>query len=357
LLEKFWEDLFPDKEDLEARAAPLEWFGTYFDPSKGSSPKTAVCRLRLVKGKYDYFAYQESRKVGYETDATSESRKKARNEQIAEGKLPAEAFDRALEETPKGLYKQLETDLKLALEALNQLDVFCREKFKEFTPSFLALRKAVEDVANAVHSLLLRKLKSDPDPVEPDKPPELPATDEPPAPQPAAAPIAVDLTQFSGGSMVTADQAMLHVLAAAQFLRASNPSSPLSYLLLRALRWGEVRADAQINSSELAAPAGDIRVGLRNAASAHNWREVLEIAETAMSHATGRGWLDLQRYSVKACDELGYTAAAKALRSELKCFLADFPQLPKAILNDDTGAANPETLAWLEKEGLLPAPR
>jgi type VI secretion system protein ImpA len=60
---------------------------------------------------------------------------------------------------------------------------------------------------------------------------------------------------------------------------------------------------------------------------------------------------------VKACDELGYTAAAKALRSELKCFLADFPQLPKAILNDDTGAANPETLAWLEKEGLLPAPR
>jgi len=30
------------------------------------------------------------------------------------------------------------------------------------------------------------------------------------------------------------------------------------------------------------------------------------------------------------------------------------PQPPKAILNVDPNAANPETLAWLEKEGLLP---
>jgi hypothetical protein len=36
----------------------------------------------------------------------------------------------------------------------------------------------------------------------------------------------------------------------------------------------------------------------------------------------------------------------------LKTFLHDFPQLLAATLNDDTGAANPDTLAWLRQEGL-----
>jgi type VI secretion system protein ImpA len=63
--------------------------------------------------------------------------------------------------------------------------------------------------------------------------------------------------------------------------------------------------------------------------------------------------MDLQRYSIQACEGLGYQGAAKAIRSELKALLTDYPQLPTAILNDDTGAANPETLAWLKKEGFV----
>jgi type VI secretion system protein ImpA len=358
MLEKFWDGIYPliDGNDVEDRAAPLEWFGSYFDPTKGSSPKLAICRIPLVKGKYDFFSYQESRKVGYEADVKdSETRKKARAELIKEGKLSAEAFDKVFEETPKALYKQLDAEYKQSLEALSQFDIFCREKFKDRAPSFATLRKTVEEVANSVQILLARKLKADPDPAEDVKPEESAAAQTATAaPSRLPGSTMVDLSNFAGGNISSADQAMLHVLAAAQFLRQNNPSSPLSYLLLRALRWGEVRASGEIKSAELSAPAGEIRVALRNAAGAHNWRQVLDVAETAMSNPTGRGWLDLQRYSVKACEELGYTSAAKALRSELKCFLMDFPQLPKAILDDDTGTANPETLAWLEKEGLLP---
>ena len=164
----------------------------------------------------------------------------------------------------------------------------------------------------------------------------------------------IDLSQFGGGAIQSPAQAQLHVLAAAQYLRRSVPASPLPYLLVRALRWGEIRQSGSIIPAELIAPTGDIRVALRNAASASNWPLVLDIAETAMSNLTGRGWLDIQRYSVKACDELGYSSASRALRSEIKSFLADFPDLPKAILDDDTGTANPETLAWLERESLLP---
>jgi type VI secretion system protein ImpA len=66
-----------------------------------------------------------------------------------------------------------------------------------------------------------------------------------------------------------------------------------------------------------------------------------------MSADYGRAWLDPQRYAVKACEQLGYEAVARALKSELKCLLADYPDLPLSVLSDDTGTANPETTAWL----------
>ena len=127
----------------------------------------------------------------------------------------------------------------------------------------------------------------------------------------------------------------------------------MSYLLLRALRWGELRGADDVAQMDLAAPTADVRKTLRTAAAGANWKVVLEAAETAMSNPCGRGWLDLQRYAIRACTELGYAAAAKALRAELKTLLADFPMLMNATLNDDTGAANPETLEWLRQEGLI----
>jgi len=359
LLEKFWDTVYPQIEDgdLEDRFSPLEWFGTYFDPAKGSSPRLALSRLPLVKGKFDFFIYQESRKVGYEADvADSEPRRKLRNELIAEKKISAEVFDKAFDETPKPFYKKLAADYKEALTAIEALDKFCRAQFTQNPPSFGPLRKTIEEIANAVQILLTRKLKTDPDPIELVVPEPGAEGEEGAAAQAGAAPLSaiIDLSQFGGGAIQSPAQAQLHVLAAAQYLRRSVPASPLPYLLVRALRWGEIRQSGSIIPAELIAPTGDIRVALRNAASASNWPLVLDIAETAMSNLTGRGWLDIQRYSVKACDELGYSSASRALRSEIKSFLADFPDLPKAILDDDTGTANPETLAWLERESLLP---
>ncbi len=133
----------------------------------------------------------------------------------------------------------------------------------------------------------------------------------------------IDFSQL-GGEIKSADEAVLHVVAAAQFLRQKSPANPASYLLLRALRWGEVRAANESAMADLPAPPSEVRVTLRMAASGKNWKRVLEMAESAMSSPIGRGWLDLQRYSIKACDELGFADAAKALRSELQGFLQGF---------------------------------
>jgi len=162
------------------------------------------------------------------------------------------------------------------------------------------------------------------------------------------------LDTLIGAELHSRDDAVLRVAAVARYLRQREPSSPVPYLLLRAFRWGELRdaADGQL-SQILESPPGEIRAALRRHSQAGNWKQVLETAETAMSQGFGRGWLDIQRYAIRACEELGYNNAAKALRSELKALLADLPELPNLIMQDDTGAANPETIAWLRKEGYV----
>jgi type VI secretion system protein ImpA len=359
LVIRFWDTVFPqlDEGDAEPRAASLDWLGSYFDPSKGSSPIFALRSVPLTDSGYSWLVYQESRRIGYEADVSdSTPRRQARAAALEDNKIAPEAFDKDFEATKKAFYKELEADLKAALVSLGQLDEVCQEKFKDVAPSFGPLRKAIEEVANVCHILLLKRLQKEPDIVVPD--PSAPAAVASESSLngnmaiPADAP-QLDLSQLESGAITNEAQAMLHVVAAAQYIRRQNPASPAAYLLLRALRWGELRGTPDIKQADLPAPQPEVRKTLRSAAAAGNWRTVLESAETAMSNPCGRGWLDLQRYSIRACTELGYKASATAIKSELKTLLTDFPDLIKATLNDDTGAANPETLEWLRQEGLV----
>ncbi|HEX4228791.1 MAG TPA: type VI secretion system protein TssA [Bryobacteraceae bacterium] len=359
LLETFWDNIYPEREDddLEMRAKPLEWVGSYFDPGKSSSPIFQLRSIPISVSGHSWFVYQESRRIGYETEIQkNEQKKKAREVAIKDGKVTPEGFDKDFAATPKATYKKLEAEGKHVLEVLSDLDAVCTEKFQTFAPSFLPLRKGVEEFANVVHILLLKKLEKEPDPVEAiptEQAAPVEEVDGQPAQAGAAAAAAqtLDLSSLAGGEISSGDQAVLHVLAAAQYLRRNAPNSPVPYLLLRALRWGEVRANGALDN--LPAPASDVRIQLKNSAAGNDWKRVLDTAESAMSTPCGRGWLDLQRYTVRAFDELGYKEAAKAVRVELKAFLTEFPQLANAMLSDDTGTANPETLAWLKKETLI----
>jgi type VI secretion system protein ImpA len=364
LVENFWDTLYPELEDgdAELRAAPIEWFGNYLEPDKGSSPALALQFVGLNNQGMHYAQYKEAQAMGYEEAVKSNDvRRKDREAAIKEGKTPPEAFDKALLETPKEFVRKLDTDLKGSLQSLQSLDELCQGKFGNAAPSFTKLKRALDDVQITVHVLLLKKLEQDPDPVAAPEFMAEAAADvngEPGAPSLPAERIGdlkIDPEQLDaliGAEIHSRDDAVLRLAAVARYLRQREPSSPVPYLLLRAFRWGELRdaVDGQL-AQILESPPGEIRAALRRHSQAANWKQVLETAETAMSQGFGRGWLDIQRYAIRACDELGYKNAAKALRSELKALLADMPELPNLIMQDDTGAANPETIAWLRKEG------
>jgi type VI secretion system protein ImpA len=356
LIETFWDSVYPelDEGDAEYRATPLEWFGNYFDPSKGSSPSVAVRRIAITRAGFDWFQYKASRTVPSEADVQgNESKAEARKDALADGKLSPEDFDNAFRETPKTFYRKLEADFKTAVENLETLDRVCKEKFADVAPSFRELRRAIEEVSTSVRILLQEKLKLDPDPVERTETAvegaEADSVD-------GVSPGGLDLSGDISGSLAlnTRQDALRLLIASARFLRHSTPSDPVPYLMVRALRWGELRAaNGDIAGSLLEAPSADIRVTLKNSALAGDWSKVLEIAESAAAGGCGRGWLDLHRYTIRACDELGYTGVARALRSSLKALLSDLPRLPAMTLADDTGTANPETMEWLVRESLF----
>jgi type VI secretion system protein ImpA len=355
LLTNFWDTLYPELEDgdAELRAAPLDWVGSRLDQP--------IRRVALTRGGLDWFKYKESRAVPTEEDAAAnEARQQARATAIEEGKLPPETFDADFDATPTASYENWDAQLAACLEATGALKAAVAEKFTDYIPSFSDLEKTLEEVKNTVRILLARKRSNEPAaeaPAEEAVSAEAPAEEAGYAP-PAAAPARKAAPRRAAGpEPADRDDAIERVAALARYLREQDAGNPAPYLMLRGLRWGELRAAGEgydPDSSLLEAPPTGIRQTLKRLANDGEWQQVLETAETALGTPCGRAWLDLQRYAATACDNLGYYAAAWAIKSAVRALLADFPRLVEMSLSDDTPTANAETRAWL-KEFSAPA--
>jgi type VI secretion system protein ImpA len=355
LVDKFWDTLYPEIEDgdAESRGAPLGFVGVKLD-----------IPIKLVpvveKAKYGMLDHQQSREVGYEDQVKGDEAKKRRAALVKEGKLTPEAFDKAFEETPKKFYAQAEKDLDACLENLTHLKKSCDEKFGNEGPSFGPLQSALESSRHLIHGFLQKKREKEPDPVE-----VVPAAEAAPgaegeAAAAAAGPVRAGVLISLDGSSEPADRldAIKKIVEAAAFLRRREPASPASYLMLRGLRWGELRAAIELaDPTKLEAPPTELRRHLKKLFLDKKYEELLEAAESAMALPCGRAWLDMQRFVVEACEALGsgYEAIARAIRSELKALVTDIPQLLDATLMDETPAANAETRAWLVSLSQAPA--
>ncbi len=343
LMAGFWDGLYPevDEGDTGLRAAPLEWIGQYLD--------LAVRSVPLDRAGHGLLGYREARAVGYEADVQGDDAKtEARQRAIDEGKLAPETFDTEFNATPKAFYKQTVSGLDGCLESLKTLEAFCDERFGSEPPSFARLRDALKETRQVAGQLLARKLESDPDPV--DAEPMAGGVDGGGAAAPGAP---------GGGSPVpkTREDAALRIAAAARFLRAARPTDPSPYLMLRGFRWGELRAGGEVLDPKLlAAPPTELRTRLKSLMLDGEWEKLLDAAEDVTALPFGRGWLDLQRYVISACDALGteYDVVAHAIIGALRMLLQDVPALIDATLMDDSPAANAETRRWLDERVGMP---
>jgi type VI secretion system protein ImpA len=356
LVENFWDTLYPEIEDgdLEMRVAPVEWVGLRLERAVKETPVT--------RSGFNWYQYKESRKVPSEADVEENSSKsEIREALIAEGKLTQEEFEKSFDGSPKAYYVALSATFETTLETLQAVDDLCTEKFADVAPSFSTLRSALEEVQQLVRSLLQKKREKEPDEPVAAAEPEPEAADswssEAEAVADGGAAAAPVRARRPGGALaaepVDRADAIARVISAAKFLRTENGYDPAPYLMLRGLRWGELRAAGEtVDQNLLAAPPSELRQALKRASLDANWTEVLEQAETAMGMECGRGWLDVQRYVCRACYELGsyYDPIKNAVLSGVRALLTDYPSLPELTMMDDTATANAETVAWIRDE-------
>jgi type VI secretion system protein ImpA len=355
LVDKFWDSVYPELEDgdSQSRGAPLGFVGTKFE-----------IPIKLVpvveKLPYSLLDYEQSREVGYEDQAKTDEAKKKRAQAVKEGKLTPEVFDKAFEETPKKFYAQGEQDLDACLQTLAQLKKTCDEKFGDEGPAFGPLQSSLETERHLIHNFLQKKREKEPDPVEVVPTAEGAAAAEGGAAAGGAGPLRTGVLISVENSSEPPDRmdAIRKIAEAAAFLRRREPKSPASYLMLRGLRWGELRAAIDLSDPTLLeAPPTELRRHLKKLLLDQKYEALLDAAESAMALPCSRAWLDLQRFVVEACEALGsdYEAIARAIRAELKALVADIPQLLDATLMDDTPAANSETRAWLKSLSQAPS--
>ena len=314
LVEGFWDTLYPEIEDGDPgfRATPLQRLGT----TLGETCK----HVPLTNSGLDWIKYKESRLVGYEKDlGGSDSKTQKRAEAIQDGKLTAEEFDEAFAPTPREFYEELAQNIDACLERLDSLDKLCTEKFGDEAPIFAPLQDDLREIRSSVGSLLGRK----------------PAPEGEPETQSSEVYAETALAEAAADQATqplarpAAPAASKRIVAIANWWRQQDSSSPVPYLLLRALRWGELRASSALDSSLLEAPPTEIRKKVV-ALAAEQSSDLGEAVENAMATPAGRAWLDLQRYAVSACESAGNAAIAQALRSELRGLLEDYPEMPDA---------------------------
>jgi type VI secretion system protein ImpA len=351
LQQTFWPTLYPMIEeggDLELRSLAVEAAARQIVQSVRKAP--------LTKSGLSFEGYLESRAVGYEKDATSDAKQEARRDAVAHGKLTAEDFDHAVAISPKSLYAEVDAALQEALAATERLDQFQREAYGDISPNLNKLQEGLEEIHLVAELLLNEKRKTDPDPVA--KAEKLAPAAGGEAPAEGQAEIAeygepseesVRARVSAAGQLSGAADAYALVVESAQFLFDRDPKSPVPYLVCAGLRLGETWAQGASPAPGFAVgPAPATRQSMRAMAARGAWHELLRAALPILASEGSRAWLDLHRYIWQAGQETGAEAISAAAVGTVKSLLAYRPELRHWTLEDDTGAANPETQQWLD---------
>lgn len=349
LLGQYWDTIYPELDDGDP--APRSGVLRSLDPII----VRRIPDVRLTNDGLTLASYEESRRVGYEADTGEDQKKQdAREEAIKEGKLTAEEFDKSALATPANFLQERLEHADACLSSLTLLDETATSKMGNARPSFAVSRERLEELRQTIRILLGNK------PQTGEASASVAATAE--AETSAVAEVATvecesqreepspAISSTPREHPADAVEALTWIVKAAQVLRREQSTNPVPYAVLRALRWAELRTDAgSVDPASLEAPATEDRKRLRSLAQNEQWEELLDACEVAMESPSSRGWLDLQRYAVNACDSLGswYDPVASAILGQLEGTLRDCPMLSELTFDDGTATASAETRQWL----------
>lgn len=236
-VETFWETLYPEIDegnDLEARANAI----AFMDRQAALGIKKVDLTKRPGTN-YSFFQWEEAKQFDFPADTSKLSSEalqqleQKRERAQLEGKVTGEEIRKAKSETRRAFYEQLFADVEECWGALGELDRAMDQRFERQTPGLGELRKTLDAIRTTLDSTVKEKRIQEPDPSD--------------AAAGGEAGGAAEGAGAAGGAIRARDQALAQLGQVADYFRRTEPHSPVSYLVQRAITWGQMPLDAWLH--------------------------------------------------------------------------------------------------------------
>jgi type VI secretion system protein ImpA len=216
---------------MEGRANAMSWFDTQGAVAVRTAPITGS------KG-YSFNDFEDSKK--YDFPESIESLPSEERAKVSELKAEAEkrravtasTWNVERTETRRAAMESINYTIEECWTAFNDLNRICEEKYdRNQTPGFSNLKKALESAHEQVKKLLEEKRLEEPDPVE---------EEEVTGDGAAAAAGGAKGEGSVAGAISSRKDALRRLGEIAAFFQKTEPHSPVSYLVQRAVKWGNM---------------------------------------------------------------------------------------------------------------------
>jgi type VI secretion system protein ImpA len=229
LCEQYWDQLHPLPEDgdLSIRAAPLAWLMSHDGGARLPAAIREAPVAPAAAGEILNWNFWNLRRPAPQGKDEKEEAFKKRN---AESEQKRQLFDGSVETAPVVYYQALLADIDAGVAELDALTFILDQRLADQSPSSTELKKAIAEIRVFVYDVLKRRGG-------------LPST--------AAVEAPVDQVMSANGSPAETNnsstgpprsrmQAIARLEEAAQYFTESEPHSPVSYLVRRAIRWADM---------------------------------------------------------------------------------------------------------------------
>lgn len=250
LLEKFWATIYPQDEDgdLEGRANAFSWFDRQISLAIRQEPITAS----TLTDNYSYLQYEESKNfdIPEKIDDLSSDEihhiEELKETATKEHKITSEQWRKAKNTSSVVFYQTANQLLSQCWQAYLALDKVMDEKFTSQTPGLRTLKNTLDDIRSLIEKVCKEKQ------------PPAPVNNTSNAPMSSSSDLEINSdkgeksstyeqpsTNFvaSSGIIKSRNDALQRLKEVAEYFHKTEPHSPVSFLVERAVKWGEMPLD------------------------------------------------------------------------------------------------------------------
>lgn len=235
--ENFWDYIHPeiDEGDMEARGNALAWMDKQVSEALKEAPITNVSGQNL-----SFVQYEESKLFDIPENleglpSDQYDRMTALKQQAEEEKrITGDMWRKAYNNSRRAFYEQTLLTLNECWESYQELDRVMDEKFGNQTPGLGDLRKTLDLVKTAIEKFVKEKKIQEPDPSD--------MTEGEEGGEVVVGEDGVVISTGGGGSgpVRSRQEALKRLSDVAEYFRRTEPHSPVSYLVNRAVKWGQM---------------------------------------------------------------------------------------------------------------------